>query len=66
MAVLTFTHKSTFKQSECLHFFHGKTQKKIKIKIKILNIDKHKIEKEKQNFDNTFLTNTGEYKEKEI
>jgi hypothetical protein len=40
--------------------------KKIKIKIKILNIDKHKIEKEKQNFDNTFLTSTGAYKEKEI
>jgi hypothetical protein len=48
-----------------LTFFSWKIPK-IKIKIKILNIDKHKIEKEKQNFDNIFLTSTCAYKEKEI
>jgi hypothetical protein len=49
-----------------LTFFSWKNPEKINIKTKILNIDKHKIEKEKQNFDNTFLTSTGAYKEKEI
>jgi hypothetical protein len=49
-----------------LTFFSWKNPKKIKIEIKILNIDKHKIEKEKHNFDNTFLTSTCAYKEKEI
>lgn len=60
MAVPTFTHKSTFRQFECLHFFlwkkkqtspHSQTQNR---------------KRKGKNFDNTFSASTEAYKEKEI